>query len=740
MTNLAQHLNPFSSHDCLVLLRTSHATEGAHGTDPRYCVTEPSCMIGSGPGATLKFDDSWGISPAHAEVVRVPGGGAYIRCLADSLMVNGQPATEAWLQEGDQLVIGRLELLVEQVGAREVAPIEDLGSLIYVDPTPAKKPLSPESSSSWTVSTETTPSAPVSEKSCDATIVLPQETPAREIAGSVNHIPASIPCITESTDEAEVTAKAPVADAISVDQSAALPETPATRLPEDFQYHPAQSMTRLPDREETIFTIPVIPEAEVNRGPEAIVEVPVPANTGAPTGLWTSAAEPTRFGDKTEYNTGFQLPQAAWMAEANQSVIERMDPPAFDEPEPEPTPASDPGPAGNSEDVTSWLSELYDSILPDEFEEPAFPVAAPVTACNRPLVEAGRRLEEAKPEKENTTESFDRDLYDPPVFSGEKTTGYTNEALHGAIVEAFADELNYQAHDVSPNDSFSESAGHSLIVAGQADVAAAQPTGAAAEMTGAPSNSAELQNEQDPNAGGGSVAEVLARMRESGELSFTPDSAPAKDTSKQVPATTARSSPAETGAGHATEDVNDYMAQLLRRLNGGAAAPDPVAPVVAVEKPAKPVRSAPVDNTIREEDLKPADLMREEDFVPKTSAPEKNMDLAAMRMIANQSTKAAIQKSTEKKTRVDRVTWIAGGVSCLAISAVLFSMSSKWFDMAFLAACVTAVAAVFIGYLQFSPGDPSKKVAAIRQVFVNLTRKQKSKDGKDGKDAANGQG
>lgn len=522
VSNASQHLNLYSSSDCLVLLRAGQPNEEDCNRETRYRVTESSCKIGSAPEAELHFDTSWGVSPVHAEVVRVPGG-AYIRCLADTLTVNGQPVVEAWLQEGDQLVLGKLELLVEQVGASGVSPVADPGSLIYVDQS--------------------------------------------------------------------------------------LPEPPA------------QSMSQVPEREEAVFIIPALPEADVFSGQEAVEPV------------------------------GQQF-------DASARVIERMDPPAIDESAAgEDAEDARPVPAASHEDVSSWLSELYDSILPDEYEH---------------------------------------ELYDPPLFSGEQASGHSIEKLQETIAEAFAEESGTHARDAVP----------------------------------------ELPVENEPlkvpvvEPKGNSVADVLARMSQSGEISFNPVLAEPPQPKQQEPVNAAPGKTTEKNTGHAGDDVNDYMAQLLNRLNGGVPTPQPVVSAVGDENRKQPARSAPVASTMEEEDLSPADLMRAEDFVPKSAAPETNDKVAAMRLLANQSTKAAIQKSTEKKTRVQRATLLASAAASLLVSVILFSMSTRMFDMPFLGGWAAGLAALLISYLQISPEDLTTRIEALKAKFAKQFKKQKS-PGKD---------
>ncbi len=522
VSNASQHLNLYSSSDCLVLVRACQPNEEDCNPETRYLVTESSCKIGSAPDAELHFDTSWGVSPVHAEVVRVPGG-AYIRCLADTMIVNGQQVVEAWLQEGDQLVLGKLELLVEQVGTSGVSPVADPGSLIYVDQS--------------------------------------------------------------------------------------LPEPPS------------QSMSQVPEREEAVFIIPALPEAEVFSGQEAVELI------------------------RQQFDTSAR-------------VIERMDPPAINESAAgEDAEDALPVPAASHEDVSSWLSELYDSILPDEFEH---------------------------------------ELYDPPLFSGELASGDSIEKLQGTIAEAFAAESGRHARDIV----------HDLPVENEP---------------------LKVPNVEPKTF---SVADVLARMSESGEISFNPLSAEPPQSKQQAPVSAAPGKTTEKNTGHGGDDVNDYMAQLLNRLNGGVPTLQPVVSPAGDEKRKQPARSAPVASTLEEEDLSPAELMREEDFIPKSAAPETNDKVAAMRLLANQSTKAAIQKSTENKTRVQRATLLASAAASLLVSVILFSMSTSLFDLPFLGGWAAALAALLIGYLQISPEDLTTRFEALKAKFAKQSKKQKS-PGKD---------
>jgi len=108
-------------------------------------------------------------------------------------------------------------------------------------------------------------------------------------------------------------------------------------------------------------------------------------------------------------------------------------------------------------------------------------------------------------------------------------------------------------------------------------------------------------------------------------------------------ARTGHASPAH--AGDDEDSVEQYMAKLLERVRSPGARAEPTpAPTGAVAPKAEP---APVPE---ERPLPPAPLESMEDLSPRTVAPERSVDLSAMRELANMQAKTAIQTHSQRKT------------------------------------------------------------------------------------------
>jgi len=123
-----------------VLLEFAHLEGPDRGRSDRH--EGPSIAIGSDPGCELCLGAAAGVLPRHAEVV-IEGSDAYLRPRG-TVLLNGRPAAEATLREGDLLAIGddvRLRVrLVREADER----VRDYRALVAQSPVPAGElPLSP---------------------------------------------------------------------------------------------------------------------------------------------------------------------------------------------------------------------------------------------------------------------------------------------------------------------------------------------------------------------------------------------------------------------------------------------------------------------------------------------------------------------------------------------------------------------------------------------------------------------
>ena len=185
-----------------------------------------------------------------------------------------------------------------------------------------------------------------------------------------------------------------------------------------------------------------------------------------------------------------------------------------------------------------------------------------------------------------------------------------------------------------------------------------------------------------------SVADLLARMNMLPEEVEAPvESAQpmgsgiveAKDETPVAAATPTPAAPAAqpevpaSAAAGGTGDVQDYMNSLLQRLNGE-------------EVPAEPVASQPEESTqsagevlneqIEQQPVEPVyeKPLSAEEFVPSQTAPELNSNLAAMRELANASSRNAVNQSNARKSKdkSNNMLLVAGGsVVCAAMLSIL---------------------------------------------------------------------
>ena len=225
-----------------------------------------------------------------------------------------------------------------------------------------------------------------------------------------------------------------------------------------------------------------------------------------------------------------------------------------------------------------------------------------------------------------------------------------------------------------------------------------------------------------------SVAEVLARMRASGKLdsSLLDDNGesdavqvankkPETSTALLQPAPEAPVAPAAlialanepAAGGKKDESVQDYMNQLMQRLNSGPGAQDDVAIDQTATTANAVAASTPIDEVSAEvpevmEDLTPDNPLDESEYIPNNKPREKVSTLDALRQVANQSVQSAIQHSAREKDQKTSLIYLSGSGACLFLSAVLFMLSSGLFDMAFMLAILFAVGCVAMGFMFLS--------------------------------------
>lgn len=135
--------------------------------------------------------------------------------------------------------------------------------------------------------------------------------------------------------------------------------------------------------------------------------------------------------------------------------------------------------------------------------------------------------------------------------------------------------------------------------------------------------------------------------------------------------------------GEPEEDVQDYMQQLMSRLRGGSSQssvrqPEPT----AVLTPAKTGAENKAVVATPEVPAEPVQPLTEEEFKPRAQAPEKKVDLNALRSIANESTRTAIDQFAERQKKAvygTQLAAISAGIVGAAIFGVLASSLGSMF-------------------------------------------------------------
>jgi hypothetical protein len=201
----------------------------------------------------------------------------------------------------------------------------------------------------------------------------------------------------------------------------------------------------------------------------------------------------------------------------------------------------------------------------------------------------------------------------------------------------------------------------------------------------------------------GSVAALLERMKSEGQWGGVPDEDDSDSTPEPPqPEPAVVEAPTPT-ASTCDDDVESYMSNLLNRMRGGAVVETPA-------QSATPAASKPDLATAVDTPQQPIELLRPEEFVPKTKA--KRVDgWQGMRELANSQVRTAIDRSQEKKRQqsVSTVQLIIGVVS--GVLAIYFWMGSAF---GAISACMAVACAICSGF-------------AIYKSYMNVLIGQKTK-------------
>ncbi len=156
------------------------------------------------------------------------------------------------------------------------------------------------------------------------------------------------------------------------------------------------------------------------------------------------------------------------------------------------------------------------------------------------------------------------------------------------------------------------------------------------------------------------------------------------------------------------ESVEDYMRRLLARMRGvsesevslpgvevSKPAPAPAVKDPSVEKPAAMVGPPTETQQMSEAWTEPFDP---EKYVPRGSAPEKNRDLNALRELANNSARSAIQVSARRRQGSAILIKSAIALVGLVAGIAIVSINGARINIAFIATIASFMVAVIWGY------------------------------------------
>ena len=246
------------------------------------------------------------------------------------------------------------------------------------------------------------------------------------------------------------------------------------------------------------------------------------------------------------------------------------------------------------------------------------------------------------------------------------------------------------------------------------------------EFDATETSSAEFDTEEDVAAEpvaeatpSESVADVLARMglqtEDQGEVTDETNAAatglfendqPAvaqnADTSLPQDGGFAADNPEGDGA-----DVDDYMDALLTRLKGGPGEEATPTPTKKAVNSTSPKPSAPVvESTYQPPE--PERVLKPEEFVPKSVAPDRSNAIRAMRELANQTVSTAVETSDVNRNREKNLLLQIGSVMGMLVGIILFYCSHRPFDMFFLIAAAATLAGFLCVYLLYfaKPAKP----------------------------------
>jgi hypothetical protein len=170
-----------------------------------------------------------------------------------------------------------------------------------------------------------------------------------------------------------------------------------------------------------------------------------------------------------------------------------------------------------------------------------------------------------------------------------------------------------------------------------------------------------------------------------------PADAPAASTATEAPSSpipappmSTNLHPSATSAANAASDdadVQEYMTRLLSRHAGGTAVP--------IETP--PSNPQPAANSPSLPPVEPITPWNPEDYVPKSVAPEKQKNIKALREVAIQSNRSAIEVSALNQVRAQSTTHKVASLILAVFAIVFLFMVRRPFDVSMCAGILSII-------------------------------------------------
>jgi len=152
------------------------------------------------------------------------------------------------------------------------------------------------------------------------------------------------------------------------------------------------------------------------------------------------------------------------------------------------------------------------------------------------------------------------------------------------------------------------------------------------------------------------------------------------------------------------DSIEAYMNRLLQRVqqqSGDETAPAAPKPKPAPPKPAEtPVQAESVEHDIEPEVIEPVDPNAP--LIPRSQAPERNSNLSAMRELANESARSAVERSAKSQSHSSRVQAMVKFMQ--AVVAVICGIAAVAFVAHGMLKIVAAVAALLIAVICVKEG------------------------------------